>query len=179
MKTLPDYIDHDLDILSIGLNPSTISVEKGFYFANSRNRFWKAFNQSNLISEEFSPSAQTHVKIFKEYKIGFTDVVKRHSSMGKDLKAEDYRKWAPVLKIKIVKYRPKICWFHGKVAAENYLKYAENHTAKVDWGEQSFGLNNAIMFVSPNTSPANAAYSLDDIEYWYKKLCKLKNKILN
>lgn len=179
MITLPDYIDHGLDILSIGLNPSTISVKKGFYFANPRNRFWKAFNQSNLIPEEVSPSVQTHVNIFKEYKIGFTDVVKRHSSMGKDLKVADYRRWAPILKAKIEKYQPKICWFHGKVAAENYLKYAENYTAKINWGEQSFGLKNSIMFVSPNTSPANAAYTLDDIVYWYKNLYKLKNRILN
>ena len=178
MKTLPDYIDYNLDILSIGLNPSTISVEKGFYFANPRNRFWKAFNQSNLIGEEVLPSVQAHVRIFKKYKIGFTDVVKKHSSMGKDLKAADYKKWAPNLKIKIEKYQPKICWFHGKVAAKNYLKYAENYNTDVDWGEQNFKLKNSIMFVSPNTSPANAAYSLEELVYWYKKLHVLKNKIL-
>ncbi len=175
MNTLPDYIDYGLEILSIGLNPSTISVEKGYYFANPRNRFWSALDKSELIAEKVTPSAEAHKKIFNEYKIGFTDVVKRHSSMGKDLCSADYIKWAPLLKIKIEKYAPKICWFHGKVAAKNYLKYAEHYSLNLDWGKQNIKLKNSIIFVSPNTSPANAAYSLDDIVHWFKVLKNLNN----
>ncbi|MEJ2115300.1 MAG: mismatch-specific DNA-glycosylase, partial [Gammaproteobacteria bacterium] len=95
MKTLADYIERDLRILSIGLNPSTISVEKKYYFANPRNRFWKAFNASGLVSEDLAPSKKAQEKLFQQYKIGFTDVVKRHSSMGKELVSADYRKFVP------------------------------------------------------------------------------------
>lgn len=170
MKTLPDYIAHDLLLLSIGLNPSTISVEKGFYFANPRNRFWKALNASGLIPEEVIPSKKAQVKIFKQYKIGFTDVVKRHSSMGKNLKAADYKEYAPKLKLKIEKYQPKVCWFHGKVAIQNYLKYADCKKTDIEWGKQHFQINNSIVFVTPNPSPANAAFSLDVITDCYKNL---------
>ena len=52
MKTLPDYIRGDLRILSIGLNPSLPSVREGFYFANPRNRFWRALQCSGLLSDE-------------------------------------------------------------------------------------------------------------------------------
>ncbi len=170
MKTLPDYIDYGLYVLAIGLNPSTISVEKKYYFANPRNRFWKALNASALIPEELEPSEITQVKLFKQYKIGFTDVVKRHSSMGKDLKAADFKIYAPQLKLKIEKYQPKICWFHGKVAIQNYLKYAEDVKTDIEWGEQSFQISNSCVFVTPNPSPANAAFSLEVITEWYKKL---------
>ena len=170
MNTLPDYIDHGLTLLSIGLNPSTISVEHGFYFANPRNRFWQAFTSSGLVTAAMIPSKEAQEKIFREHKIGFTDVAKRHSSMGKDLKAADYKKYAPKLKTKIEKYRPKICWFHGKVAIQKYLKYADNREINIQWGKQPFLIGTSIVFVSPNPSPANAAYSLEIITDWYKKL---------
>jgi len=170
MLTLKDYLDFNLDILSIGLNPSTISVECGYYFANPRNRFWKALNASGLLSEELIASKQAQEKLFTEYKIGFTDVVKRHSSMGKDLRAEDYKKWAPLLKIEIEKYQPKICWFHGKVAMQNYLKYTGSKNKNINWGLQDFKINASTIFVTPNPSPANAAFSLEVITDWYRKL---------
>lgn len=179
MRTLPDYIGNGLDILSIGLNPSTISVEKGFYFANPRNRFWSAFNASRLIPEEVVPSKDAQVKIFKQHKIGFTDVVKRHSPMGKDLRAADYKEYVPKLKVKIKRYQPKICWFHGKVAVKNYLKYVENEKIETGWGRQPFLIYNSIVFISPNPSPANATYSLEIIIKWYKELNNLKCEIEN
>ena len=64
MDTLADYIGHNLVILSIGLNPSTISVEKGYYFANPRNRFWKALNASELIPEQLIPSVDSAGETF-------------------------------------------------------------------------------------------------------------------
>lgn len=173
MQTLKDYLDFNLNILSIGLNPSTISVERGYYFANPRNRFWKALNASGLLIEALEPSIQAQEKLFVEYKIGFTDVVKRHSSMGKDLRAEDYKHWAPLLKLEVEKYQPKICWFHGKVAMQNYLKYTDNKKYSIHWGRQKFKIKNSIVFVTPNPSPANAAFSLEVISDWYRKLHEL------
>ncbi len=173
METLKDYIDFDLDILSIGLNPSTISVERGYYFANPRNRFWKALNASGLLPGEVIPSKQAQEVMFSQYKIGFTDVVKRHSSMGKDLCAADYKRWAPKLKIEIEKYQPKICWFHGKVAIQNYLKHTGSKNKNIDWGRQKFEIKESIIFVTPNPSPANAAFSLQVLTDWYRKLHEL------
>ena len=172
-KTLADYIDHGLNILSIGLNPSTISVEKGFYFANPRNRFWRALNASGLVPEEIIPSGVAQVTLLRKYRIGFTDVVKRHSAMGKDLRAEDYKRWVPELAAKIAKYQPGVCWFHGKIAIKGYLKYSDSEKMDIEWGRQRFKIYNSTVFVTPNPSPANAAYSLQDITNWYKKLSDL------
>ncbi|MGH1538569.1 MAG: mismatch-specific DNA-glycosylase [Gammaproteobacteria bacterium] len=179
MKMLEDYIGRDLNILSIGLNPSTVSVEKEFYFANPRNRFWKAFNASGLVPEELDPSKQAQEILFQRYKIGFTDVVKRHSSMGKDLVAADYRKYAPILEAKIIKYQPKISWFHGKIAANKFLQYSNLKESKVVWGLQEFKIGQSKIFVTPNPSPANAAYSLEVLIEWYKKICTLDCEIDN
>ncbi len=170
METLPDLIDYNLTILSIGLNPSTISVENGYYFANPRNRFWKAFSASGLSTEKLIPSKEAQEKIFNTCNIGFTDVVKRHSSTSKDLKAADFRKYAPILQAKIERYQPKICWFHGKVAAQNFLKYSSYTNRKINWGKQGFEIYESVVFVTPNPSPANAAFSLHVITDWYQRL---------
>ncbi len=122
MKTLPDYIRSDLRILSIGLNPSLPSVREGFYFANPRNRFWRALQGSGLLAEELEPGVGAMDVLLDRYGIGFTDVVKRPTAGGKDLVAADFRQWAPRLEEKLLRYQPAVAWFHGKVAYNNYLK---------------------------------------------------------
>ncbi|MCG8324164.1 MAG: hypothetical protein MI673_01500, partial [Thiotrichales bacterium] len=58
METLPDYLREELKIISVGLNPSIPSVQAGYYFANPRNRFWKALNQSRLVSVPLEPGIE-------------------------------------------------------------------------------------------------------------------------
>lgn len=173
MDTLPDYVDHELKALSIGLNPSSISVEKGFYFANPRNRFWRALDASGLVPEKVVPGVPFQERLLREYRIGFTDVVKRPSASAKALRASDYREWAPLLEKKILEYAPGICWFHGKMAAKNFFRYTRHADAPMDWGMQSTTIGRSAVFVSPNPSPANAAFSLQDISGWYRGLAAI------
>jgi TDG/mug DNA glycosylase family protein len=169
-KTLPDYLRPGLDIVSIGLNPSLPSVRDGFYFANPRNRFWRALNASGLVTELLDPGVAATGILFHRYGIGFTDVVKRPTAGGHELRAADYREWAPLLKQKIGHFAPAVAWFHGKQAYVNYLHYAEGLREKPDWGAQLFCIGRTRVFVTPNPSPANAAYSLDELGDWYRKL---------
>ena len=170
MKTLPDYLDHKLRIISIGLNPSPISVKAGYYFANPRNRFWKALNGSRLVDEEVRPGEAAMQELFISYKIGFTDLVKRPTRMGNELRAADYRHGAQVLKEKLVNYQPTIAWFHGKVSYRNYLKYSEGMDTEIPWGAQKHSIGNIHVFVTPNPSPANARYSIADLIRFYNEM---------
>src|SRR3972149_4339360 len=101
MQTLPDYLEHNLKIVSIGLNPSPISVKAGYYFANPRNRFWKALNRSRLVKEALQPGEAAIQELFMKYKIGFTDLVKKPTRMGHELRVADYREGAPGLREKL------------------------------------------------------------------------------
>ena len=177
MKTLPDYLRMDLDILSVGLNPSVNSVRAGFYFATPQNRFWRALNDSGFISVQLEPSKESMDVLYNQYAIGFTDVVKRPTPGLSDLSAADFKKWAPVLRDKIIEYRPRITWFHGKVAYEKFLRYGEKKPAQVSWGRQRQRPGGSIAFVTPNTSPANAVYSLDAIAGWYRTLAELRDSL--
>jgi len=175
MKTLPDYLREGLEIVSVGLNPSENSVRAGFYFATPQNRFWKAFNGSGLAPEPLMPGAASVEKLFRQYGIGFTDVVKRPTRGGATLRANDFRRWAPVLREKLLRFAPRIAWFHGKQAYGNYLRYAEGINAGVSWGRQSRGVGDTLVFVTPNPSPANAAFSLAELIRWYRELKELRN----
>ncbi len=172
-STLPDYLVKDLSCLSVGLNPSIPSIEKGFYFANPRNRFWPAFNQALVVGQKVTPAQEAHVSLLKVHGLGFTDVVKRPSRMGKELRASDFKRDAPVLRNKIEKFKPRLIWIHGKVAIQQFLKYGYGITTKIGWGINQFAQIDPPVFLTPNPSPANAAYSLDDLVTYYRQLAKL------
>ena len=170
MNTLPDYIDYDLKVLSVGLNPSIPSIERGYYFANPLNRFWRAFNQSKMLTEEIIPSPDVHTELLDKFSIGFTDVVKRPSKMANQLKSGDYKQDAPLLREKIEVYTPKLLWFHGKLAINNFMKYAYSINKGWQWGMNKVPQVDSKVFVSPNPSPANAAYSLDVLIAYYNEI---------
>jgi len=170
LATLPDYLAPGLEIVSIGLNPSLPSVRAGFYFANPRNRFWRALNGSGLPAAALVPGVAAMEVLLTRDAIGFTDVVKRPTAGGHDLRAADYREWSPLLLQKLEKFQPLIAWFHGKQAYTNYLNYGEGVKAAIAWGEQPRCIGQARVFVTPNPSPANAAYSLDVLTDWFRQL---------
>ena len=170
MQTLPDYLDHKLKIVSIGLNPSPVSVKAGYYFANPRNRFWKALNSSRLVNDELLPGEAAMQELFMKYKIGFTDLVKKPTRMGNELRVADYREGTRLLKEKLLQYQPGIAWFHGMVIYRNYLKYAEGKEIEIPWGVQKHSIGKTRVFVTPNPSPANARYSIEDLAGFYNAM---------
>ena len=173
MKTLPDYLRPDLDIVLIGLNPSPISVKAGYYYANPRNRFWHALNGSCLIDQKLQPGEAAVQLLFNEYAIGFTDIVKRPTPMGNALRAADFRKGAAELKRKLLDYQPRIAWFNGIINFSNYLKFVESINMPIVCGAQDYRLGKIRFFVMPNPSPANASYSLNDLIDHYNALGKV------
>ena len=171
--TLPDYVDSDLRVLSVGLNPSVISVQAGFYFANPRNRFWRAFDDSGLADSQGEPSQSRHRVLLEQDRIGFTDVVKRPSRQGHELRAADFRRDAPRLLQLIEKIRPAWVWFHGMQAYRHFLKHAlDSSPENIRWGKQPRAIGDAQVYVTPNPSPANAAYSLADLRRRYRRLAR-------
>ena len=172
--TLPDHLASGLDIVFVGLNPSLYSVEVGHYFANPRNRFWPAFNRSQLVDRPLTPDQDSSLL---GDGIGFTDVVKRPSAQGSSLKAADYRRWAPVLKTKLLDCQPMIACFHGMMAYKAYLRYAEGIRAEPELGLQDYAIGDTRVFVAPNPSPANAQYSLEVLADWYRRLGSLREDL--
>ena len=174
-ETLTDYLQPGLDIVFVGLNPSSYSVRVGHYFANPRNRFWAALNRSGLVDEDLGPERDSELARFG---IGFTDVVKRPTPQASGLRATDYRQWAPVLREKLEHYQPRIACFHGMTGYRAYLKYGEGVDERPDLGPQERAISDTRIYVVPNPSPANAQYSLDDLVTWYRRLAEFRNGLV-
>lgn len=170
--TLPDYLRSDLRLISIGLNPSNYSVQAGYYFANPRNRFWSALGASSLLptNQKVDPSVSAVQTLYREYGIGFTDMVKRPTRSSSELRAEDFRVGAEVLMRKFARAHARMLWFHGKVAYRAFLRYGIRSTVEPSWGLQTLTIGNSSVFVTPNPSSANAYFSLDDLIAWYNRL---------
>ncbi|MCH2506618.1 MAG: mismatch-specific DNA-glycosylase [Dehalococcoidia bacterium] len=105
-------------------------------------------------------------------------MAKRPTAMGSGLKAADFRQWSPVLKDKLLRYQPRIACFHGVTAYNSYLRYAEDIRGKAELGLQERSIGASRVFVTPNPSPANAAYSLDDLAEWYRRLGILRDELV-
>jgi len=163
VKTLADFVAPGLRILSVGLNPSLPSVEAGYPFANPRNRFWKALNASALLSAPVEPGIDAMHQLLECERIGFTDVVKRPTRGAADLCATDYREGAPRLHGLIESLEPRWVWFHGKLAWQYYLRHADVAGNDDGWGRQTWKIGGSRIFITPNPSPANAAFSLDNL----------------
>ena len=176
VDTLPDYLRPGLDIVLIGLNPSAYSVRVGRYFANPRNRFWRAISASGLVGRGVGPEDDAALL---DVGIGFTDVVKRPTPQASGLTAADYRRDAPLLREKLLEYRPAIACFHGATAYRAYLRYAENirNAGEITLGRQEHTIGDSRVFVLPNPSPANARYSLADLTGWYRELGRLRAEL--
>ena len=172
MRTLPDYLAPGLDIVLVGLNPGLRSAEAGHYFASPRSRFWPAINASGLLREALD--ARTDRRML-EQGMGFTDVVKRPSSGASDLQAGDFRRWAPTLRRKLERFQPLIVCFHGAVAYRNYRKYTDGVDERPELGLQPHTVGRSSVFLVPNPSPANAAFSLETLVCWYGRLRELRD----
>lgn len=177
MQTLPDLIDRNLVILSIGLNPSLPAVAAGYYFAGHNNRFWRALNASGLAGRSLEPGAESCRYLLEHRRIGLTDVVKRPSRGAGDLRAADFRAWVPDLEQRIARAAPAVLWFHGKVAYGHYLKCRQQPATAIDWGLQPECQQGAQVFLSPNPSAANAVFCLDDLVAYYNDLLTLYRQV--
>jgi len=178
METLPDYLDHDLDVVVIGQNPSPAAVARQCYYGNPRNRFWAAFRDAGLAPADFDPTPEGFWWLLEHERIGFTDVVKRPTPGASDLRAADFREWAPVLDGHLRHYAPKIAWFNGKGVYQSYLRHGRGvRPDRVELGEQPETLDGTIAFVTPNPSPANAAWRLDDLVAAYCGVAELRRRV--
>lgn len=176
-KTLPDYLRSGLDIVSIGINPSIYSVEKGFAFARPGNRFWPVFNAAKLVPLALEPGRAAIEALYRDHAIGFTDIVKRPTRSASELSVDDYRRGAKALRRKLLRYQPRIAWFQGKDAWKMFLLHALDTARKVETGLQEERVGTTRLFVTPNPSGANPAANPAALLPHYLSLKRLRDHL--
>lgn len=174
--TLPDYLCPGLDIVFVGINPGAYSAEVGRYFATPRNRFWAALNKSSIVNagRDLGPEDDASMN---GYGIGLTDVVKRPSGSAADIRPAEFKAGSLVLQGKLLSCQPLVVCFNGLTGYKNYLRHALAVKPEATLGTQPRIIGGSRVFVTPNPSPANAAFSLRMIADWYWQLGKFRDQL--
>jgi len=152
---LPDLLRPGLRLVICGTAPSTRSAAVGAYYAGPGNKFWRTIHAIGLTPQLLAPEEWRSLDALG---IGFTDVVKRHSGMDRDLPAGAFD--AARVRASIETHQPGILAFNGKAAAKAFLG-----RTGIGYGRQDVAIGRTAVWVLPSTSgAASGAWS---IEPWH------------
>lgn len=168
-RPLRDLIQPNLDILFVGLNPSTRSAQRGHFYAGPGNLFWPHLYASGLVPE---PVTFAEDKRVLEFAIGITDLVARHSPTSGVLRPEEFRAGFAELEAKVARFRPRIVAFNG---LSGYRAACDKEAQP---GLQLQRLAGALVFLLPSSSRRNANYTIDERLDWFRRLRMLRESLV-
>jgi len=160
--TLPDIIAERLAVLFCGINPGMTAAATGHHFAGRGNRFWRAIHLAGFTAEEILPRND---RMILQYRCGLTSVVERPTARADELSPQEFLCAAAGLEQKIARQRPRFVAFLGKAA---YSALAGRRD--VAWGLQPTTMQGSAIWVLPNPSGRNRAFTLDDLVDAYRQL---------
>lgn len=158
---LPDIIAPCLDVLFCGINPGMTAVAAGHHFAGRGNRFWRVIHRAGFTPEEIPPHDD---RAILRYRCGLTTVVKRATPRADLLSRQEFAAAAAEFDRKVARYTPRFVAFLGKAA---YCGLSGRRD--VAWGLQPEHTGNASIWILPNPSGRNRAFSFDRLVAVYRE----------
>lgn len=162
IQGLPDVLAKDLSVVFCGINPGMSSAAVGYHFASRSNRFWRALHLSGFTPEQILPQ---NAGSLLDYRCGLTSAVERPTVSANDLRKDDFINARPELEQKIRQYSPRHIAFLGKPACSAIFDQRE-----VRWGKQTMRFGGAQVWVLPNPSGLNRAFTLESLITAYREL---------
>ncbi|MFT7639542.1 MAG: TDG/mug DNA glycosylase family protein [Pirellulaceae bacterium] len=160
--TLRDVIDHDLDVLFVGINPSLYSSAVGRHFARPGNRFWPALHLGGFTPKQLSPF-EDH--LLPNFGCGLTNVAPRTTARADQLEDEELCRGGRGLIRKVSYWKPKCVAFLG---VTSYRTAFARPNAIMGLQEQQ--LAHRPIWVLPNPSGLNAHFQLADFKELFAQL---------
>ena len=85
IRSLPDTVGPNMQVLIIGLNPSPYSADTGIGYGRPGNRFWPAALKAGLVSIDRDPRhALSH------HGVGMTDLVRRTTARADEVERTEF-----------------------------------------------------------------------------------------
>ena len=159
---LPDIISTCLNVVFCGINPGMRSAGVGLHFANRSNRFWRVVHLAGFTARRLEPE-EAHLLL--DHGCGLTSAVSRPTVSATDLSRADYIAARPVFERKIAKYTPRYLAFLGKPACSVFLSQRDP-----SWGLQPTTFGGSAVWVLPNPSGLNRAFSIGKLTDAYREL---------
>lgn len=160
--SLPDILAEGLAVIFCGINPGMSAAVAGYHFVRRSNRFWRAIHLAGFTPEEILPEND---RTILQHQCGLTTVVGRPTARAEELSAQEFAAAAAGFKQKITRYAPRHVAFLGKAAYS-----ALTDRREIAWGRQAGTLGGAAVWVLPNPSGRNLAFSLDRLVRAYREL---------
>jgi double-stranded uracil-DNA glycosylase len=161
-RGLPDVLAKGLRVVFCGINPGMRSATVGYHFATGSNRFWRVLHRSGFTPEQVLPE---NARSLLRYGCGLTSAVAKPTVGANELTRGDFVTGRPKLEGKIRTYAPRYLAFLGKPAAAAIFNLRE-----VAWGKQTVRFDATAVWVLPNPSGLNRAFSLEDLTTAYREL---------
>jgi TDG/mug DNA glycosylase family protein len=162
MPGLPDLMGTGLDVLFCGINPGMAAAASGLHFEGHSNRFWRVMHLSGFTPDALRP---VDAERLLGYGLGLTTVVERPTPGAGDLSKRDFAAAGAAFERKVTTYAPRYVAFLGKAA---YV--ALSGQRHVEWGLQSSPLGTSRVWLLPNPSGRNRAFSLEQLAQAYRDL---------
>jgi len=159
---LPDIIAAGLKVLFCGINPGMTAAATGHHFAGRNNRFWRVIHLAGFTSEEIPPQED---RAILRYGCGVTSVVKRPTARADQLSPEEFIAAAAEFEQKVARHAPRFVAFLGKAAYAGLSGQRD-----IAWGLQPTRMQGAAIWVLPNPSGRNRAFTLDRLVEAYRQL---------
>lgn len=159
---LEDILAEHLAVIFCGINPGVMAATQGHHFAGRGNRFWRTLHLAGFTPEQVGPEND---RTLLQYRCGLTAVVDRPTARADQLSADEFTAAAAAFEQKIARHAPGCVAFLGKAA---YC--ALSGQRDVPWGLQPKTFGNATVWVLPNPSGRNLAFSLDQLVAAYHAL---------
>jgi TDG/mug DNA glycosylase family protein len=159
---LPDILAGDLAVVFCGINPALSAAVAGHHFVAGSNRFWRVIHLAGFTPAEIRPEND---RAILQYGCGLTAVVERPTARADELSAQDFAAAAARFERKIRRTAPRFVAFLGKAAYS-----ALTNQREILWGSQQALFGGAAVWVLPNPSGRNRAFSMDQLVSAYREL---------
>ncbi|XP_011302317.1 G/T mismatch-specific thymine DNA glycosylase [Fopius arisanus] len=165
-NTLQDYLEPELDLVFLGINPSLMAAHKGRYYAGPGNHFYKLLHASELVPRFVGFEEDCNLL---QYKIGLTNIVSRATRSSADLTTEEIRKGCDVVVEKMREFKPRIAVFNGKCI---YQVFGEKFRKReFHFGLQSEKIGDAAVWVVPSSSARCSNFPrMEDKLHFYRAI---------
>ena len=138
---LPDVLQPGLTLVFCGTAAGKRSAAERAYYAHPGNLFWRALFEAGLTPRQLAPAEFSQLP---DYRIGLTDLAKRHSGNDNELPRDAFD--VPSLIAKIERHQPRLMAFTSKNAARAALGHAAGY------GLQHEVIGGTRLFVLPSPS---------------------------
>jgi TDG/mug DNA glycosylase family protein len=158
-------------VLFVGINPGVRSSLTGHHFAGFSNRFWKLLYDARLVPDRITFVDDDRLPTWG---YGITNLIARPTAGIDTLRRDEFVAGRARVVRKVRRYQPAVVALVGVTV---FRAMFPNHKGAVSLGLQLERLNGAAVFVLPNPSGRNAAFSYAEMLAAFRALRRYKTRV--